>query len=127
MVLTHDIQVALDLFKVNELIIDKKQKLIFLSDQKMQFENRSNVSEYKQLLHEIFEFAKDGNVSDDSFTIGNQMRKVLEAYFSFNYANGYTDEECLDTVLKDSDKKEYFKNTETTSGKGCFVLALFYI
>lgn len=111
LVLTHDIQVALDLFKVNELIIDKKQKLIFLSDQKMQFENRSNVSEYKQLLHEIFEFAKDGNVSDDSFTIGNQMRKVLEAYFSFNYANGYTDEECLDTVLKDSDKKEYFKNT----------------
>ena len=104
LVLTHDIQ-------VNELIIDKKQKLIFLSDQKMQFENRSNVSEYKQLLHEIFEFAKDGNVSDDSFTIGNQMRKVLEAYFSFNYANGYTDEECLDTVLKDSDKKEYFKNT----------------
>lgn len=111
LVLTHDIQVALDLFKVNELIIDKKQKLIFLSDQKLQFENRSNVSEYKQLLHEIFEFAKDGNVSDDSFTIGNQMRKVLEAYFSFNYANGYTDEECLDTVLKDSDKKEYFKNT----------------
>ena len=111
LVLTHDIQVALDLFKVNELIIDKKQKLIFLSDQKLQFENRSNVSEYKQLLHEIFEFAKDGNVSDDSFTIGNQMRKVLEAYFSFNYANGYTDEECLDTVLQDSDKKEYFKNT----------------
>ncbi len=26
LVLTHDIQVALDLFKVNELIIDKKQK-----------------------------------------------------------------------------------------------------
>ena len=44
LVLTHDIQVALDLFKVNELIIDKKQKLIFLSDQKLQFENRSNVS-----------------------------------------------------------------------------------
>lgn len=111
LVLTHDIQVALDLFKVNELIIEKKQKLIFLSDKKLQFENKSNVSEYKQLLHEIFEFAKDSNVSDDSFTIGNQMRKVLEAYFSFNYANGYTDEECLDTVLKDSDKKEYFKNT----------------
>ena len=39
------------------------------------------------------------------------MRKVLEAYFSFNYANGYTNEKCLDIVLKDSDKKEYFKNT----------------
>ena len=111
LVLTHDIQVALDLLKTNEPIINIQQKLMCLSDHKLQFKNRKDISEYKQLLHDIYEFAKLDVVPDNSFTIGNKMRKVLEAYFSFNYANGYTNEGCLDTVLKDSDKKEYFKNT----------------
>lgn len=111
LVLTHDIQVALDLLKTNEPIINIQQKLICLSDHKLQFKNRKDISEYKQLLHDIYEFAKVDVVPDNSFTIGNKMRKVLEAYFSFNYANGYTNEGCLDIVLKDSDKKEYFKNT----------------
>lgn len=111
LVLTHDIQVALDLLKTNEPIINIQQKLVCLSDHKLQFKNRKDISEYKQLLHDIYEFAKVDEAPDNSFTIGNKMRKVLEAYFSFNYANGYTNERCLDTVLKDSDKKEYFKNT----------------
>lgn len=111
LVLTHDIQVALDLLKTNEPIINIQQKLMCLSDHKLQFKNRKDISEYKQLLHDIYEFAKLDVVPDNSFTIGNKMRKVLEAYFSFNYANGYTNEGCLDIVLKDSDKKEYFQNT----------------
>lgn len=111
LVLTHDIQVALDLLKTNEPIINIQQTLICLSDHKLQFKNRKDISEYKQLLQDIYEFAKVDVVPDNSFTIGNKMRKVLEAYFSFNYANGYTNEGCLDIVLKDSDKKEYFKNT----------------
>lgn len=111
LVLTHDIQVALDLLKTNEPIINIQQKLMCLFDHKLQFKNRKDISEYKQLLHDIYEFAKLDVVPDNSFTIGNKMRKVLEAYFSFNYANGYTNEGCLDIVLKDSDKKEYFKNT----------------
>lgn len=111
LVLTHDIQVALDLLKTNEPIINIQQKLMCLSEHKLQFKNRKDISEYKQLLHDIYEFAKLDVVPDNSFTIGNKMRKVLEAYFSFNYANGYTNEGCLDIVLKDSDKKEYFKNT----------------
>lgn len=111
LVLTHDIQVALDLLKTNEPIINIQQKLMCLSDHKLQFKNRKDISEYKQLLHDIYEFAKLDVVPNNSFTIGNKMRKVLEAYFSFNYANGYTNEGCLDIVLKDSDKKEYFKNT----------------
>lgn len=111
LVLTHDIQVALDLLKTNEPIINIQQELMCLSDHKLQFKNRKDISEYKQLLHDIYEFAKVDEASDNSFTIGNKMRKVLEAYFSFNYANGYTNEKCLDIVLKDSDKKEYFKNT----------------
>lgn len=111
LVLTHDIQVALDLLKTNEPIINIQQNLMCLSDHKLQFKNRKDISEYKQLLHDIYEFAKLDVVPDNSFTIGNKMRKVLEAYFSFNYANGYTNEGCLDIVLKDSDKKEYFKNT----------------
>lgn len=111
LVLTHDIQVALDLLKTNEPIINIQQELICLSDHKLHFKNRKDISEYKQLLHDIYEFAKVDEASDNSFTIGNKMRKVLEAYFSFNYANGYTNEKCLDIVLKDSDKKEYFKNT----------------
>lgn len=111
LVLTHDIQVALDLLKTNEPIINIQQELMCLSDHKLQFKNRKDISEYKQLLHDIYEFAKVDEASDNSFTIGNKMRKVLEAYFSFNYANGYTNEKCLDIVLKNSDKKEYFKNT----------------
>lgn len=112
LVLTHDIQVALDLFKANEAIIDKKQKLLILSDCQVVCETkRKDASEYKQMLKAIFEFAESDTALDENFTIGNQMRKVLEAYFSFNYANGYTNNDCLDMVLKGSPNKEYFKNT----------------
>lgn len=111
LVLTHDIQVALDLLKTNEPIVNARQELMCLSDYKLRLKKRKDISEYKQLLLDIYEFAKVDVVPDNSFTIGNKMRKILEAYFSFNYANGYTNEECLDIVLKDSDKKEYFKNT----------------
>ena len=65
LVLTHDIQVALDLLKTNEPIINIQQKLMCLSDHKLQFKNRKDISEYKQLLHDIYEFTSVPLKRDD--------------------------------------------------------------
>lgn len=72
--------------------------------------NRRSV--YTSLLKDIYLFAK-GERNDLEPTIGNTMRKVLEAYATFTYSTGIdslsTDEDIL-SKLEDDNSKEYFSN-----------------
>ena len=71
-------------------------------------------NEYSKMLTEIYEFAnEDEGYEKLEYTIGNQMRKVLEAYATFNYKKGIesisTTEEILNKI-EDESKREYFRN-----------------
>lgn len=71
-------------------------------------------NEYSKMLNEIYDFAnEEENYETLEYTIGNQMRKVLEAYSTFNYKKGIEDistsEEILNKITNES-KREYFRN-----------------
>lgn len=67
--------------------------------------------EYTCLMKEIYEYAK-GNVKEYELTIGNVMRKVMEAFSTFNYRMGpgdlATDKDLIRLLDKPYDV--YFQN-----------------
>lgn len=56
-------------------------------------------NEYGVLLNRVYQFA-NGEMSDDGATIGNAMRRVLEAFSTFNYQKSIEKVSCDKDVLK---------------------------
>ncbi len=66
--------------------------------------------EYKELLKRVYCYAK-GEANVDSTTIGNIMRRVLEAFSTFNYQKGIEQVSCDKNILKALDYHSvYFEN-----------------
>ena len=67
-------------------------------------------NEYGVLLNSVYQFA-NGEISDDSATIGNAMRRVLEAFSTFNYQKSIEKVSCDKEVLKLlGDRSLFFEN-----------------
>lgn len=113
-VLTHDLQVAMDIKAFVDSWFERNDHTsvctFILESQKLTEKNLPKVSEYGRLLKNIYDFAANENEGESKYFIGNCMRRVLEAFFTFNYASGFSDVNSLDILLEDSDKKEHFKN-----------------
>lgn len=69
-------------------------------------------NEYTDLLTEVFEFANAESV-DENNAIGNQIRRVVEAFSTFSFKVGVdelsTKKEILD-LLPTQESKDYFEN-----------------
>lgn len=116
-VLTHDLQVAMDVkgfsdswFPNNEC--NKNVITSILKSKTLEKEKKlSKVSEYQELMKKVYNFANDDAETDDACYIGNAMRRVLEAYFTFNYSVGFSDVECLGRLLQGMPElNEHYKN-----------------
>lgn len=120
-ILTHDIQTYFDLQKVATEIVDYFPKisgykyifsLLELKGRKIVDFSFRNRHEYTKLLEEIYDFALNVN-QDFSITIGNTMRRTLEAYGSFIYKTSIekisTDNKIL-SIIQDSQIVPYFEN-----------------
>lgn len=118
-ILTHDLMSAFDIQKIisslPQIKINNKNEVIFI--QKELKNNKlvdfgKKYSEYKTLLNEIYDYATNSNQMSNSVNIGNTMRKVLEAFGTFNYQCGIeelaTDEDIMIGLQPDNQK--YFKN-----------------
>lgn len=71
---------------------------------------RKDRNEYVSLLNEVFDFA-NGNKDDQSNTIGNSMRRVLETFSTFNYQKSIEKVFHTPYVLTAlGDKSQYFDN-----------------
>lgn len=120
-IFTHDIQTYFDLQKVASEIVDYFPKisgykyiysLLELKGKEIvDFPFRKR-HEYTKLLNEIYDFAL--KIDDNSsLTIGNVMRRVLEAYGTFIYKKGIeeisTNKEIL-SIIEDSEISKYFEN-----------------
>lgn len=74
--------------------------------------NADNKNIYNELLRNIYSFAK-GERNDLESTIGNMMRRVLEAFATFNYKTGIeslsTDTQILNKLENDQEK-DHFSN-----------------
>ena len=71
---------------------------------------RKDRNEYVSLLNEVFDFA-NGDKDDQSNTIGNSMRRVLETFSTFNYQKSIEKVFHTPYVLTAlGDKSQYFDN-----------------
>ena len=116
--LSHDLATIFDFIKALTEICNSRKGRADLSKltfsqwelkglQLNRFEGRR--SEYATLLKSVYNFAKYGN--ENSITIGNEMRRVLEAFSSFTYRKGIEDVSIDPNVLKLlEDKSIYFEN-----------------
>ncbi|MDR2656902.1 MAG: hypothetical protein LBB86_03640, partial [Oscillospiraceae bacterium] len=70
----------------------------------------TDYNEYSRSLERIFAYADKG--SDDSLTIGNTMRRVLEAFAAFSYKKDIGHISTNDPILSiiPENLREYFKN-----------------
>ena len=106
-ILTHDLMSAFDIQKIigslPQIKINEKNEVIFiqreLKNQKL-VDFGKKYSEYKTLLNEIYDYASKpkpenantyNNTIPENVNIGNNMRKVLEAFGTFNYQCGIED------------------------------------
>lgn len=89
-ILTHDLDVLYNMVKVySDININVKKKklgLFNLLNKNLEVINTANYDEYSQLLQNIYNFTIDSSVND--LNIGNNLRRVLEAYATFNYKCG---------------------------------------
>ena len=107
LILTHDLTTAFDLRKAMDEIAASTKGIAQIkptssilqelkTNQLIQFKMERN--EYEQLLHIIYRYAI-GEITDCSISIGNIMRRVLEAFSTFNYRKGIEDVSCDKNVL----------------------------
>ena len=127
-VLTHDLMSALDIQKIvgslPQIKINEKNEVIFiqreLKNQKL-VDFGKKYSEYKTLLNEIYDYASrpksenantDNNTIPENANIGNNMRKVLEAFGTFNYQCGIEDITRDDVIVANlsPEQQTYFEN-----------------
>lgn len=111
---SHNLEVIFNLEKTFSDIGKIKMTLKELRKCELNELKYKKYNEYSKMLTEIYEFANtDEGYERLENSIGNQMRKVLEAYATFNYKKGIEDisttEEILSKIV-DKSKREYFRN-----------------
>lgn len=119
LIMTHDLTVMDDLIKTMEEISEKCKNhsksaefnvFQLYNKNLLKFEFKYN--EYTQLLSAIYSYAKSPG-EGDGLTVGNHMRRVLEAFSTFSYKESMekisTKQEILDS-LPNEQYKNHFEN-----------------
>ena len=119
-ILTHDLSTMFNLMKtIEDIAQSKKQdnsgpkitfsKLELRNGNIIDFLNKHN--EYKTLLNNVYDYAENGAKGNDELTIGNIMRRVLEAFSTFVYNKGIEDLTNNSEIINAmGDKSTYFSN-----------------
>ncbi|WP_314040829.1 AAA family ATPase [Campylobacter showae] len=122
-ILTHDLMSAFDIQKIisnlskvefyDERENKNKKDVIFVQKELKdhQFVDfGKKYSEYKTLLNEIYDYANNSII--ENANIGNNMRKVLEAFGTFNYQCGIEDIARDEVIVANlsPEQKTYFEN-----------------
>lgn len=116
LVLSHDLQSIFDLLKIrNEVLGSSGNKSYMELSQNRLKDNRKN-NEYKKLLDNVYAYAV--NTSDDdpdevqTLSIGNIMRRMLEAFSSFCYNDAFEKVLRKEVILNaiPEEKRAYYGN-----------------
>jgi len=119
LVMSHDLTTVINLRKAMEEICAATKANAKIRDTTFsvfELENKSlkqfnyNRSEYTESLQAVYNYAKDK--SDlDSLSVGNAMRRVLEAFSKFIYKKSIEDISCDPEIQKWlGDKSDYFQD-----------------
>jgi len=113
-ILTHNLEVKSNIEDVFD-DISVKYLLYELNNYKLtQVEhNKKKENMYTKLLEETYNYALGNNREEMELYIGNTMRKVLEAFGTFNYKEGIsriTTNELILNKIEDSNLRSIFNN-----------------
>ena len=115
--MTHDIQTVFNLQKIRMEVENDRRKYEFLEliDKQIDLHKKNNFNEYKNIIASVYEFACEENVEQKMAVIGNQMRKLMEAYCSFVYASDFEsishDNDVINNIPEN--RRLYYKNLMT--------------
>ena len=123
LLMTHDIRCLYDLEKIGEEISDEYKKENNghkkVSYTCRELKNKKIIpfsvkyrNEYSEILKMVYDYAC-GEKDTDDLTVGNSMRRVLEAFSTFVYKKGISEVSCDETIIQqigDKDFIDFFKN-----------------
>lgn len=99
-IFTHEIEIANFLHRIfDDLNMSRYLGVKVLKDKKTAKMNDTKYSNYKTLMVDVFEYALNEEHEKDIY-IGNTIRRMLEAYTSFNYS------ETIDKFLAKQDYRK---------------------
>ena len=110
--LTHDLITYKDLTKLAEDVLNKKDiYTLTLENLNLKEYDNKKGNEYKELLKKIYDYGNNKTNSSIEISIGNCMRRVLEAFSTFIYSKGM-DKISREEIIKNSLKEfaPYFSN-----------------
>lgn len=118
LVMTHDLRSAFDLAKVRSELKGGKGNSSdrkFLELVNKQLKPRQGNNEYKKLLESVYDYAKNPIDDEDEYvetSIGNTMRRLIEAFSSFCYNTSFEQMMCREGVLNaiSEEKRKYYEN-----------------
>ena len=116
--MTHDLRSAFDLAKVRSELKGGKgnpSDRKFLELVNKQLKPRQGNNEYKKLLESVYDYAKNPIDDEDEYvetSIGNTMRRLIEAFSSFCYTTSLEEMMCRKGVLNaiSEEKRKYYEN-----------------
>lgn len=117
LVLSHDLHSIFDLLKIrNEVIKGKTGDRSFMELSKNKLEVKYLNNEYKKLIEYVYSYAVDTNENDSDeileISIGNIMRRMLEAFSSFCYNDSFENMLRKEDILLNipENKRNYYGN-----------------
>lgn len=116
LVMSHDLQSVFDLIKIRGDINGRRGEKKFFELENKKLKEQSVRNEYHKLLKHVYEYAscKSPEDLDDTLemSIGNIMRRMLEAFSSFCYNKPFETMMRMEDVLCNipADKQAYYEN-----------------
>ncbi|EFB92602.1 AAA family ATPase [Prevotella bivia] len=116
LVMSHDLQSVFDLVKIRRDLNDERGKMAFLELKNKCIEDQKGRNEYKKLITHVFEYANNMHPEDldeiQEMSIGNFIRRMLEAFSSFCYNKSFESMLRMDGILNNipEDKRVYYEN-----------------
>ena len=114
-ILSHDYQTIFDLGKIASEVKAKyniSTRTFELNNKQISIiGDKAEKNQYSLLMKEIYKYANGKADMLSDFTVGNSMRKLLEAYSTFVYKKGINDLASDDMIMNCcGDYKDFFQN-----------------
>lgn len=117
LIMSHDLKTIYDFQKIVQELMGKEKNYNELINKQIVSRTPSYGNEYAWLFVTTFQFANLENpeTADNLATIGNIMRRLLEAFFTFNYKKAFYEFVCTDEFLNylPANKRTYYGNLMT--------------
>ena len=114
LVFSHELEVIFNIQQISSDIGIKKNCFVKILDQNNVKDFGKNKNDYGLLLEKVYKFAdEEPEYEQLELTIGNVMRRVLEAFSTFTYKKGMSEISCDKNILnniKSETQRNYFEN-----------------